>query len=140
MLTRPLIRTYYRKENQLSGNLGDALVLILRNALGYEPISQQATNQDVLNAERSLHGAILAQAYGVPWAAYLGIPLIFVADRNAGMRWWQTTGVQGSIRDIEPLLAAFPYQRLHLSPSAQPGGGENAGLQTLATALSRTYS
>lgn len=301
MLTRPCIRSYYWKENQLSGNLGDALVPILLNALGYESCSQQAPNQSALNAERtlavigsllteanlatlrmpldvwgcgwkgeclpaerlaqlriyavrgphtvaglglpadtplgdpalllprlvprpihkharpiviphlhrtklmtatvrcrltgcvevvgtrviqpqgvgtpgwqreflgmgkswlrlgirpytpwgaveriagasfvltgSLHGSILAQAYGVPWAAYddgyidappkwldwaayLGIPLTFVTDLKAGMRWWQTTGVQGRIRDTEPLLAAFPYQRQQSAVEEQQG-------------------
>jgi Polysaccharide pyruvyl transferase len=301
MLTKPLIRSYYWKENQLSGNLGDALVPILLNALGYEPIPQQATSRRALNPERcllvigslltepdlanlrppldvwgcgwkgvcppaallaqlriyavrgpqtvaglglpadtplgdpalllprlaprpihkhgrpvvvphihrtklmtatercrltgcsevvgtrviqrqgvgtagwysqllglnkswlclgirpytpwgaveriagasfvltgSLHGAILAQAYGVPWAAYddgyvdappkwldwgayLGIPIAFVTDLKAGMGWWQTTGAQGRIRDIEPLLAAFPYPRRQ-SPAAEQQG------------------
>jgi len=74
----------------------------------------------------SLHGAILAQAYGVPWAAYddgyidapakwqdwaayLGVRLAFVADLAAGQQWWQSEGNRGALRDLEPLLAAFPY-------------------------------
>lgn len=74
----------------------------------------------------SLHGAILAQAYGVPWAAYddgyidapakwqdwaayLGIPIDFVPTLAAGQRWWQRVGRYGQNRDLAPLLAAFPY-------------------------------
>lgn len=74
----------------------------------------------------SLHGAILAQAYGVPWAAYddgyidappkwldwaayLGIRLQFVTTVADGQQWWQTEGRRGRVRDLAPLLAAFPY-------------------------------
>lgn len=74
----------------------------------------------------SLHGAILAQAYGVPWAAYddgyvdvpekwydwadyLGIQIRFVSTLAEGAQWWQTEGRNGAIRDLAPLLAAFPY-------------------------------
>lgn len=74
----------------------------------------------------SLHGAIVAQAYGVPWAAYaddavdvpakwadwgayLGITLEFVPDRQSGQQWWQRVGRHGCLRDRHPLLAAFPY-------------------------------
>lgn len=74
----------------------------------------------------SLHGAILAQAYGVPWAAfddgyvdvpekwydwadYLGIRIEFVSTLAEGAQWWQITGRNGAIRDLAPLLSAFPY-------------------------------
>lgn len=74
----------------------------------------------------SLHGAILAQAYGVPWASYddgyvdvpekwhdwadyLGIQIRFVSTLAAGEQWWQSEGRRGAIRDLAPLLAAFPY-------------------------------
>ncbi len=74
----------------------------------------------------SLHGAILAQTYGVPWAAYddgyidapakwqdwaayLGVRLAFVTNLAAGQQWWQSEGKQGALRDLDPLLAAFPY-------------------------------
>jgi hypothetical protein len=74
----------------------------------------------------SLHGAILAQAYGVPWAAfddgyvdvpekwydwadYLGIQIRFVSTLAEGAQWWQTEGRNGAIRDLAPLLSAFPY-------------------------------
>ncbi len=76
----------------------------------------------------SLHGAILAQAYGVPWAAYdddyvdapekwydwaeyLGIRLAFAADLRAGLIWWHTEGCRGQLRDTTHLVAAFPYLR-----------------------------
>lgn len=74
----------------------------------------------------SLHGAILAQAYGVPWAAYddgyvdappkwqdwaayLGVDLEFAANLAEGERWWARSGCHGVVRDLAPLLAAFPY-------------------------------
>lgn len=74
----------------------------------------------------SLHGAILAQAYGVPWAAYddgyvdvpekwydwadyLGIQIRFVSTLAEGAQWWLTEGRNGAIRELAPLLSAFPY-------------------------------
>lgn len=76
----------------------------------------------------SLHGAILAQAYGVPWAAYddgyvdvpekwydwadyLGIRIAFVPDLKKGMEWWKMEGRCGTIRDLTPLQEAFPYRK-----------------------------
>jgi len=77
----------------------------------------------------ALHGAIVAQAYGVPWApwagtrvdcpakwldwaAYLGIESTHVADRRSGEKWWDRHGSTGRIRPLDPLLKAFPYQQL----------------------------
>ncbi|HAS82959.1 MAG TPA: hypothetical protein DCS43_09890 [Verrucomicrobia bacterium] len=74
----------------------------------------------------SLHGAILAQAYGVPWAAYedgyvnappkwldwaayLGIRMEYVTTLAAGQQWWQSQGQRGRVRDLDTLLRAFPY-------------------------------
>jgi hypothetical protein len=74
----------------------------------------------------SLHGAILAQAFGVPWAcyydgyldapakwqdwgAYLGVDIEAVATLADGERWWHRTGHRGRVRDLAPLLRAFPY-------------------------------
>ena len=74
----------------------------------------------------SLHGAILAQAYDVPWAAYddgyvdvpekwydwadyLGVQIEFVSTLAEGEKWWQAEGCNGAIRDLAPLLSAFPY-------------------------------
>lgn len=82
----------------------------------------------------SLHGAILAQAYGVPWAAYsdgyvdappkwddwaayLGVELGFTRTLVEGRNWWLKHGRHGKIRSLRPLLNAFPYPIL--SPVAQ---------------------
>lgn len=91
----------------------------------------------------SLHGAIIAQAYGIPWAAYddgyvdappkwqdwaayLGIRIEFVTTLAAGQQWWQKAGRQGKVRDLDALLAAFPYPLPKtLLPSAKDGD-ENA--------------
>lgn len=74
----------------------------------------------------ALHVAIIAQSYGVPWAAwagskidcpakwldwfdYLGIEGTHVANRKEGEAWWQRHGIHGKVRPLEPLIAAFPY-------------------------------
>lgn len=78
----------------------------------------------------SLHGAILAQAYGVPWALalpfrapfdkpnkwkdwflYLGIEANpkAVSNFREGQLWWHSVGRHGAIRDLRPLVEAFPY-------------------------------
>ncbi len=74
----------------------------------------------------SLHGAILAQAYSIPWAAYndgyvdlpakwhdwaayLRVRIDFVSDLEAGLDWWRAQGSSGRIQDLDPLLTAFPY-------------------------------
>jgi hypothetical protein len=74
----------------------------------------------------SLHGAILAQAFGVPWAvyhdgyldapakwtdwaAYLGIDIELVRTLKDGWNWWKQTGSRGRTRDLGPLLNSFPY-------------------------------
>jgi hypothetical protein len=75
----------------------------------------------------SLHGAILAQAFGVPWAAYydgyvdtlpkwydwaayLGMQLDFVRNLAEGEKWWARYGKQGRVQDLRPLLEAFPHE------------------------------
>jgi hypothetical protein len=89
-----------------------------------EAVSQIAGASFVLTG--SLHGAILAQAFGVPWAAYydgyvdtlpkwydwaayLGVELDFVRDRAEGEKWWAKYGRHATIRDLRPLLEAFPH-------------------------------
>jgi len=74
----------------------------------------------------SLHGAILAQAFGVPWAcyhdgyldapgkwtdwaSYLGIEIQMVATLAEGLKWWREYGRRGRVRELAPLLDAFPY-------------------------------
>ncbi len=74
----------------------------------------------------SLHAVIIAQAYGIPWAAwagskidcpakwldwfeYLGIEGTHVANRSEGEAWWLRHGIHGKVRSLEPLIAAFPY-------------------------------
>jgi hypothetical protein len=82
----------------------------------------------------SLHAAILAQVYGVPWAvfddgyidfppkwedwcAYLGIRPSYVKSLAEGRQWWNDVGVLGQIRGLRRLLASFPY--LDASPNAR---------------------
>ncbi len=75
----------------------------------------------------SLHGAILAQAFGVPWAAYhdgyldapakwtdwaayLGVDIALVQTLRDGRDWWRQHGAKGHVRDLKPLLHSFPYK------------------------------
>lgn len=90
-----------------------------------EVIDQIASADFVLTG--ALHAAILAQAYGVRWAAwsgsmidcpakwsdwseYLGVDCVHVADRWDGEHWWDRSGLHGRIRPLEPLIDAFPYR------------------------------
>ena len=74
----------------------------------------------------SLHGAILCQAYGTPWAAYedhgidapakwqdlaalLDIDIALVRTVGAGEAWWDRTGQWARPPELDPFLAAFPY-------------------------------
>lgn len=87
----------------------------------------------------ALHAAIIAQAYGVPWAAwrgpdvdcpakwddwaaYLGVDLQFASDRAAGERWWANHGSTGNVGDLTALVEAFPHDACGLSapPSSGP--------------------
>jgi hypothetical protein len=82
----------------------------------------------------SLHGAVLAQAFGVPWAAYtdgyvdappkwadwgayLGIEIEFVRRRKEADEWWNEVGRHARLRSLRPLVEAFPY--IEHSPRAQ---------------------
>ncbi len=85
----------------------------------------------------ALHAAVIAQAYGVPWApwrgpdvdcpakwddwaAYLGIELQFAPDRASGERWWADHGSTGHVGDLTGLVEAFPYDALGLAAPASP--------------------
>lgn len=77
----------------------------------------------------SLHGAIVAQAYGVPWAPalmpgekfnlskkwidwaqYLGLDAgELMTPRENPREWWERYGCRGRVRDLEPLARAFPF-------------------------------
>lgn len=74
----------------------------------------------------SLHGAIIAQAYDVPWAAYsdgyidapakwmdwgayLGVSISFCRSLVEGLEWWQSVGRYGRLRELRPLVESFPY-------------------------------
>ena len=102
--------------------------------LGGLPVSFRTAIEKIGGASfvltASLHGAILAQAYGIPWAAYnhgyidapfkwydwaayLGIQLEFVRNLDEGRQWWQEKGQAGRIRDLAPLLASFPHDILN---------------------------
>jgi hypothetical protein len=86
----------------------------------------------------ALHAAIIAQAYGIPWAAwagskidcpakwldwfdYLGIEGTHVSNRSEGEAWWQRHGLHGKVRPLEPLIAAFPYPLPDAKDVAPPG-------------------
>lgn len=76
----------------------------------------------------SLHGAIFAQAYGVPWAlccppgskhnmpfkwedwcAYLGVKLRFCRHLDDAVAWWDNEGSKGTVKDLTPMMKAFPW-------------------------------
>lgn len=80
----------------------------------------------------SLHGAIIAQAYGRPWAlcippgarhdkpgkwhdwfAYLGLDPAFCRTHSEGRRWWQEKGRTGTIKDLRPMMRALPMPILN---------------------------
>ena len=108
----------------LPGMIGAWMRLGIPIQKPWQAIRQIAGARFVLTG--SLHGAILAQAYGVPWAAYddgyvdvpekwfdwaeyVGIRIRFVPDLQTGMAWWDTNGRAGKVGDLTQLLAAFPY-------------------------------
>lgn len=76
----------------------------------------------------SLHGAIIAQAYGVPWAicipkhrnlvmpfkfkdwfAYLGIEPAIVENYHQGKAWWEAHGSKYRSYDTNQILNSFPH-------------------------------
>lgn len=81
----------------------------------------------------SLHAAIVAQAYGVPWsvwtgtgldcpakwddwAHYLNIEISPKPDRRSAEKWWSDIGSGGTIAPTVELLRAFPYRGATLPP------------------------
>ncbi|HWG42395.1 MAG TPA: Coenzyme F420 hydrogenase/dehydrogenase, beta subunit C-terminal domain [Gemmataceae bacterium] len=79
----------------------------------------------------SLHTMIVAQAYGVPWAltlppnAKLNMPrkwedvfeYLSIAGRvravqnyHEGLLWWDSVGRHARVRDLKPMLKAFPFE------------------------------
>lgn len=89
--------------------------------------------QSIVNARfiltSSLHGAIIAQAYGRPWAlctpagvkldkpfkwhdwfAYLGVEFAICEDSKSAMIWWEHSGRFAQIRDLDPLLDCCPLK------------------------------
>jgi hypothetical protein len=107
------------------------IMLETRLRIGVGPIQALPAIERIAGADfvltGSLHGAILAQAYGIPWAAYndhgfvdyaskwqdwgayLGINIEFVKTLPEGRSWWQHHGRFGQIRSLRPLVEAFPY-------------------------------
>jgi len=94
----------------------------------WEGINTIAGASFVLTA--SLHGAIIAQAFEVPWAAYTddyidspfkwydwaaycGVELNFVRNLEQGRQWWHAIGYKGRVRPLGPLVASFPYEILN---------------------------
>ena len=76
----------------------------------------------------SLHGAIIAQAYGRPWAlclppgvrhdkpgkwedwfAWLGLEPASCRDYEEGRRWWRAHGSRGTVKDLRPMMRALPF-------------------------------
>jgi hypothetical protein len=77
----------------------------------------------------SLHGAIIAQAYGTPWAfscaegealtsafkwldwfEFLGLDLRVVRSPKEGIAWWDRLGQYGKVPSLEPLRETFPHE------------------------------
>lgn len=75
----------------------------------------------------SLHGAILAQAFGVPWALFndgyapsclvkyedwtdfLHLNLDFASNIQEAEKWWNESGKNQKMPTLKPLLHSFPY-------------------------------
>lgn len=95
----------------------------------FERITAIVNSKFVLTT--SLHGAIIAQAYEIPWAvccppyarhnmhfkwedwfAYLGIKFKFCKDFDEAQKWWSDYGSRGKVGDLEPLIEAFPIKNI----------------------------
>ncbi|MEM7144135.1 MAG: hypothetical protein AAF591_03305 [Verrucomicrobiota bacterium] len=103
----------------------------------FESKVQELVDADLV-LTNSLHASIFCQAFGTPWAlcvpngnklpaplkwkdwgAYLDIEITPVNTANEGRKWWSTTGSHGTIRDLTPLVEAFPYPRPNQSVRAR---------------------
>ncbi len=120
-----------RRQGRLtSANLHQAARRLLSAAVGPRGVESSirmlAGAHFVLTG--SLHGAILCQAYGTPWAAYedhgidapakwqdlaalLDIDIALVRTVAAGEAWWDRTGQWARPPELEPFRAAFPYPK-----------------------------
>lgn len=118
-----------RRQGRLtSGNLKQATRRLLSAAI--RPAGVEGSVRALAGARfvltGSLHGAILCQAYGTPWAAYedngidapakwqdlaalLDIDIALVRTVGAGEAWWDRTGQWARPPELEPFRAAFPY-------------------------------
>ena len=109
----------------------DAGVSMRTGAGGAAALTARIAGAGFVGSE-SLHGCVLAAAFGVPWApctprdwrlepggkfddwfAYLGLPLpaaFAPADLRAARAWWDAVGRRGRVGGLAPLLAAFPNE------------------------------
>lgn len=114
------------KKHMVEIGATEFLSIIVTRPQILESVKRIANAEFVLTG--SLHGAIIAQAFGVPWALclidnqqlvmpfkhddwaeYLGIRLEVVKNIREGTRWWNKHGRYGKVQDLQPLLKAFPY-------------------------------
>ena len=75
----------------------------------------------------AMHGAIVAQAFGVPWAMwrscgldcpakwaelgqFLGISIEGVENAEQGLDWWQSVGRLARVPNMAPIVAALPVR------------------------------
>ncbi|HJW86655.1 MAG TPA: hypothetical protein VJ440_08490 [Candidatus Brocadiaceae bacterium] len=108
-----------------------ASILYQYGRFGLKTLTQQKALCRIAGAKfvltGSLHGAILAQAFGVPWAAYndgyvnapakwqdwaayLGIDIQLAHTLEDGETWWRRQGRHGKVATLGALLRAFPYE------------------------------
>jgi hypothetical protein len=106
---------------------GTELLNIVHKQGDWKPkVEKIASAEFVLT--NALHGAIIAQAYGVPWAfcsaegeriscvfkwldwfEYLDLDLRVVRTLSEGMSWWDRVGQFAKTPDIQQLIDAFPH-------------------------------
>lgn len=138
----PLHRRFLRAEapsdRERAATLGAEEVLhtVIRREQFHGLLMRIATARFVLTS--SLHAAIVAQAYGVPWAIallpgeglnkpikwldwleYLGIEKSFQTVQNleAAQAWWDRAGCRGRVQDMDQLLRSFPRDLVSAPPA-----------------------